>query len=732
MKATPVLPSARGPARPARASRPRFGAAGPALMLALAILTAEGAAQSAAAKTIFVTPAGSGPGYAADGTMAAELTQPYSSATMRSALPGDVVQLLADDPKPDAVTLYRERVALSQKGAPDALPITVRGLGAKTRMVGKSVDRVRDCPMPDDHGERSCGDLYAVLAAPRKSDLFAALLGSASPPADGGARTAGAHLAIPIGRIGRLAEAACLDLDRVDGLVVEDLTFEDCWLAAVRAIGSRRIVLRRSLIIGSSYGLAARGRADHPSDTLTVENVTWVQDASGFDPASLTREGPFRCRDGRTTELGCPGLMWRSIPWGVSHHGTYEHFNGALLGGSDVQGPVIFRRNRVLAAYNGIRLKASGCEDLPASGLSPTSCPFNANLWIFDNLFSYVRDNPVELETWATNAHIFHNRIHNAHAWFSFDDMGGGPVYVYGNRGWFDDMPSLAWTPSAPGGPPCSRRPLPATGAGFDPALDRRFDYLKVRWLPVGVEAIDAAGRVDWMDPAEQSCAASILGRVIKLALPEKGAAPGTFRYAARAPIYVFNNSWFLRAPVTGIGAAANLRHWNNAVLFCEPGVPGYDASLCKVRPETFATDCGREFVRSDDLGRYAGTRGSVPFFDCFRWLPMDERGEDLPSLASVFDHDVSSNGFPQGNGLPATFERHGRMGDPGFRTPARGDFTLVPGALAATSACLVGETGEGGLACADASGERAFAGAVGPDGKPYAAPASPRFRPPD
>ncbi|WP_310353437.1 hypothetical protein [Methylobacterium sp. BE186] len=700
------------------------------IILLLAVLSA----QSATAKTIFVTPNGGGPGYAADGSLAAAQTEAFSSATMRAVLPGDIVQLLLDTPDA-AATLYRERVVLSQKRSGERAPVVIRGLGARTRIVGKSVDQVRDCPMPEDDAERSCGDLYAFLSSPRKPDLLTALVASPDSEIEEGPRSARSRLAIPIGRAGRLADAACLDLDRVDSVVVEDLTFEDCWMTAIRAIGSRRIAFRRSLIIGGSYGLAARGQADHPSDQVIVEDVTWVQDASGFDRAKLTRDGPFRCRDGRATERGCPGVMWRSIPWGASHHGAYEHFNGALLGGTDLKGGIIFRRNTILAAFNGIRLKAASCDALPASELSPTTCPYNANLWIYENLFSYVRDNPVELEIWSTKVHIFGNRIHNAHAWFSFDNMGGGPVFVYGNRGWFDDIPAVARSPSAPGDAPCLRRPVPRNGTeeGFDPRLDRRFDYLKARWLPVGVEQVEASGRVVWMDPLELACDASIAGRVIKLALSPRGAPPDTFRYATHAPIYVFNNSWYLRSPVTGIGAAANLRHWNNAILFCEPDTPGYQPSLCKATPEVFnAARCGREFVRSDDLGRYFGAEGNIPFFDCFRWLPMDENGQDIPSLRSAFDHDVSNNGFPQAFAQIADFERHGRMADPGFRAPERGDFTLVRGAAAATSACLVSEAADGRLACVDAPAGRAFAGAVAPDGQLYGGPSSSGFRPPN
>ena len=188
--------------------------------------------------------------------------------------------------------------------------------------------------------------------------------------------------------------------------------------------------------------------------------------------------------------------MWRRIPWGSSHHGTYEQYNGALLGGYDVSGPVIFRRNKVFSAYNGIRLKARGCEDMPAA-TQPTLCKFNDQVSIYDNTFSYIRDNPVELEVFAKDARIFHNTIHNSHAWFSFDGMGGGPVYVYGNRGWFDDMPVKDWHKPVADDGECdwhdSAQPHSAP-ARYDPSFDRRFNYKKQFWFAVGMAETGARG----------------------------------------------------------------------------------------------------------------------------------------------------------------------------------------------------------------------------------------------
>lgn len=64
------------------------------------------------------------------------------------------------------------------------------------------------------------------------------------------------------------------------------------------------------------------------------------------------------------------------------------------------------------------------------------------NVEIYDNDFQFNRDNPVEPEDYAANWWVFHNRIYNGHGWFSLDGVKGGPVYIFGNVGWFDDKPA--------------------------------------------------------------------------------------------------------------------------------------------------------------------------------------------------------------------------------------------------------------------------------------------------
>jgi hypothetical protein len=682
------------------------------------------------ARTVYVTPLGE-PGYTERGELVPSPGK-FETGTFKNLSPGDVVVLLATSKDQDAVTIYdRARIEILDVTAPFD-PVVIRGLGARTRIRGRPVDAFR-CAMPRDPDMRGCAEeasadvpsaaTLASLGRDRRSGPLGRFLESApttlfSDPGDAAMATTSTT--------GRFGEASCFDLVRVDGMIFENLHFEDCWLSAIRTRTSRNITLRDSFIVGGTWGLSVGGDRKPATgaarvEKITVERVTWIQDASGYaDPFKLS------CKPEYSWNGNCPGRMWRELPWGVVHHGAYRYFNGSLLAGKHVAGDIVFRHNRVLNAYNGIRLTASVCTgpvDKPR-----TECPFNNAIWIYDNLFSYVRDNPVEFEHWATRAFVFNNRFHDSHAWLSFDGMGGGPVYVYGNVGWFDDRPGN-WGRFRG----CERTPTVDRGpfGQFDPTLDRVFDE-QAGWLKVGEIEFDNGKGIMGV-AREMRCEQSIVGRPLKFSLPEAGSEGdppkfGEYNFPRTGPIYVFNNSWYLRAPLTAGGAPANVRHWNNAILFCERGTPGFDAELCRPDPWPTREDCG-SFVRADPgLDRYLAA-GATPFFDCFRWRPFDERGDEVTDFENMFDWDVSANGFP--HGLPPDFESRGRRAAPGFRRPDQGDFRLVEGAAAATSGCRVVDLGDGRLACTTGTADGGFAGAFDRTGTLYKGPGSGLFTPP-
>lgn len=697
---------------------------------ALGIAPAAGAAacpaiDASSPSTVYVTPDGR-PGYAPDCAVPIP-SRRYEPKTFEGMTPGTIVQLLPSTPGAKDVAYFEGQILLK-----DLERITLRGLGRRTIVRGLSLDGVRDCPAPPLDA-RGCRERLAdnrEVSHYAAHNLFEALL-DAGP--NGTSDAVEGYGAKP--KSDKLDGATCIDIKGSEQITIEDVDFDSCWLAAIRVKTSHGITLRRAFITRGSYGVVVRGQKpgqpeERRSSGITVEDTTWVQDVSGYEGEDA-RFGA--CKATYRWKNGCPGDMWRTIPWGSVHHGSYDHFNGALLTTSHVAGPIVFRRNSIFNAYNGVRLTARQCSNALKAGEGDAVCrDYSDGIWIYGNRFSYIRDNPVELEDWVRNAYIYDNEIHNSHAWFSFDGAGGGPVYIFANRGWFDDMPAMRWSAKIVA-PECKK--VTDYGDFFDSRYDRRFDYSEGGWYEVGIEEYtdDPAAPLR-MNPAEMACRRGMAGRVIKLGMPDASAAPHDFDhypYLTKGPLYVFNNSWFIRGPVSGIGMAKNLRHWNNAILFCEKGVEGYDPELCKPPPDPARGDpqCGAD--SGWGLAQHAGASGAIPFFTCFRWYPRGGDGQDMTDGPNVFDFDISSNGFPADLARDYGMERNGRYADPGFTRPSRGDFRLKPGAAAATSPCLVAMGADGLLECR-IGGALGYAGAYAPDGTLYAGPAGLALTPPE
>ena len=383
-------------------------------------------------------------------------------------------------------------------------------------------------------------------------------------------------------------------------------------------------------IVGSTYAFGVDRRSDH----FLVEDSVWTQDDSGY----AEDESGY---SGRVDLTPKPGRMWNTVPWGVAHHGSRAYLNGGLIGSLGTPGSIVVRHNIVRNAYNGVRIRANRCDRPPC----------NVNVEIYDNDFQFVRDNPVEPEDEATNWWVFHNRIYNAHGWFSLDGVGGGPVYIFGNVGWFDEK--------------LSRRCIQRDWAG-----DRTFQ---------------AGG--SYAPTSENECSRSRTGKVVKL-------GPGPIEL--KEPIYAFNNSWYVRAPVVD-GGTTKFRAWNNASLFCEPNVAAPGMCVSEFNTE-------KSCVQSMPDGTTPYANGfpvdldRVPFVDCFATSPGDVASHGISNHPDFPDKLVEA-GYPLG----------GLHGDPGFINAAAGNFRLRPDSLARGKGCLVARAQDGSLTC----------GPSGNDGRP-------------
>ncbi|MBJ3775495.1 right-handed parallel beta-helix repeat-containing protein [Acuticoccus mangrovi] len=127
-------------------------------------------------------------------------------------------------------------------------------------------------------------------------------------------------------------------------------------------------------------------------------------------------------------------VLWHEVDWIEAHGGdggmgTKRYYNGSFFASKDVS-EVNISRNVISDCYNGVRMKVG---QLPGDA----GLPYNRDVYIFDNDFVRVRDNPIEPEYYVHNWHIAHNRIVDAHSWFSLDGVRGGYMYIYGNTAHF-------------------------------------------------------------------------------------------------------------------------------------------------------------------------------------------------------------------------------------------------------------------------------------------------------
>jgi hypothetical protein len=308
------------------------------------------------------------------------------------------------------------------------------------------------------------------------------------------------------------------------------------------------------------------------------------------------------------------GDIWSTIPWGITHHGSRQYLNGAFVGASSIAGGVIIRRNIMRNAYNAIRLKSEDC---------PETNRCNMNVEIYDNSFEYLRDNPIEIERHAANWWVHGNRIHNSHAWFSMDGGRGGPHFVFSNVGWFDDIPARLCRDEA--------------------------------WAN--------ETEVDGTPFKERECGRSRTGKVLKLG------------NSMDLPVYVFHNSWYLRAAAGGGGVSGPMRFWNNALEFCTPSAN--DDACEPVVP----------FYRRDDDDRFVWNVDSPN--------AADHRISYVVSNLEGFPQEARARGYPM----------HGFFAERlGFTDPTVGDFRLGPDSPARNRGCLIYPVGPQRLACAPTS----------------------------
>lgn len=299
-----------------------------------------------------------------------------------------------------------------------------------------------------------------------------------------------------------------LQIKDCQDILIEGLRLKNFWPIVFDIKNSSFLAIRKCHIVGATKAISAKNGTSH----LLIEDNEWVQDDSpGHD-------------------------LWHKIDWREAHGdegagNKYKYFNGGFLWASGIRGKVVIRRNRIQDAFNGIRLKFKK-DDLSI----PEKAHWNSDVYIVENEFIRIRDNPVEPETRAWNWHVRNNSLVDCHSWFSFDQVSGGYFYIYSNEGRFETRQGRPW------------------------------------------ETQHTMGRI-----LKLSYSTSTWDRLQKKRVVVTQEVPD-------APWYVFNNSWLLRCPIIGGSNSTlpgdnepspdivegpdyteKLSFFNNAFVWCDP-----------------------------------------------------------------------------------------------------------------------------------------------------------------
>lgn len=221
---------------------------------------------------------------------------------------------------------------------------------------------------------------------------------------------------------------AFLKLIRTEHIVLEHLSFENCWPTAIFIRGAKDVVIRDCSAEGARFFTYARQLTFSATKRLLLERVKWVQDPD------------HDMWDGRVT--------WPEVK---ARPGQFDasYFNGALFGSFDIQGQVTIRDCEVSHAFNAIRMDIR--EKRIRQKKDGPTITRNRDVAIYRNKFAFIRDNAIEPEMGAENWRVFNNWFFNVHAAFSLDGVAARDLCYVGNRLLNNRRPGLVGQPNQGG-----------------------------------------------------------------------------------------------------------------------------------------------------------------------------------------------------------------------------------------------------------------------------------------
>jgi len=235
--------------------------------------------------------------------------------------------------------------------------------------------------------------------------------------------------------VGQVSDEAMLTLSDCKYIILEDLSFDNCWPTAVYLNECQNIKLSGLHFLEGTLAIGANGRTTRD---IVVEDCFWKQDVSKEHD------------------------MWNNISW-ESIHGAanntdepnvnieedYRAWDGDFFRAWSVHSNFIIKNNVIEDAFNGIHFFSSTrklyyFEDAPVFDVAYRGgWRSSANVLIENNRFTRVRDNVIEPEEFAWNWIVRQNTFADCYRPFSFEFKRIGWMYIYGNYGWLHKSPGF-------------------------------------------------------------------------------------------------------------------------------------------------------------------------------------------------------------------------------------------------------------------------------------------------